>query len=299
MAPTGINRPGSSSRPSGTSKPGSGYTPGGGKFGGYSSPRFSAPKRDDNDRDDGPNIVIKPKPAVPTFKQPPSRSVFAPTTSSQSRMQYYDRLGGGVAPLADIQNLTNRFQRAADIPLFQQRQKNYNQFMQATGGTGNISGSVPFIDGRYVLSMQEPTLTARQPTFGEAAGDFVRGAGNIVNAGLDYITGGGMLGNILRGIGGFFKPGVPGTGTTAPNLFTPSGGGRDNNQSSMMNTQAQEYQNLNATQQSVYNMLIAQGLSHAAALAQAMAQKPATNPYSDLLSKYGTPMARGGIATLN
>ena len=113
MAPRGINRPGFSSRPSGTSKPGSGYTPGGGKFGGYSSPRFSAPKvptrinrpgRDDND--DGPNIVMKSKPNVPTFSQPPSQSVFAPTTSSTSRKQYYDRLGGGPVPLQDIQNIT-------------------------------------------------------------------------------------------------------------------------------------------------------------------------------------------------
>jgi hypothetical protein len=289
MAPTGINRPGYSSSPTGINRPG------------YSSPSFSGYSRPNRDND-GPNIVVKPKPAVPTFKQPPSQSVFAPTTSSQSRMQYYDRLGGGVAPLADIQNITQKYKRAADIPGYLAKQKDYQAFTQYAGeGLAPRFTQGP-LAGQQILSMNQPQLTAMAPTFGQFMGDIRRGVGDIIGAGTEFITGGGMLGNILKGIGGFFKPGEPGTGTTAPNSFIPARGGRDNNQSSM-NTQTQEYQNLNATQQSIYNMLVNQGLSHAAALAQAMMQKPATNPYLNMINRLRgnnqTTMANGGIVKLS
>ena len=295
MAPTGINRPGfpSSKAPTGTNRPG---------FPSRKPPtNINRPGRNDNDR--GPNIVVKPKPPVPTFKQPPGQSVFAPTTSSFARKQYYDRLGGGPAPLQDILNITSRYNRAADIPGYQAKMRDYEAFQKAQANDGIARFSQGPLAGQQILSMNEPQLTAMAPTFGQFMGDIKRGFGDIIGAGTEFITGGGMLGNILRGIGGFFKPGEPGTGTTAPNLFTPSGGGRDNNQSSMMNAQAQEYQNLNATQQDIYNMLLKQGLSHAAALAQAVMQKPATNPYLDMVNRLRgdntTTMARGGIATLN
>lgn len=256
MAPTGINRPGfpSSKAPTGINRPG------------FPSPKLptniNRPGRDDND--DGPNIVMKPKPNVPTFRQPPGQSVFAPTTSSYARKQYYDRLGGGVAPLADIRNITERFQRAADIPLFQQRQKDYNQFMQATGGTGNISGQVPVIDGKYVLSMQEPTLTARPPTFGEAGQDFMRGAGAFVNAlaekGTPMMN---LAKDLIGGVQNFFT-GSQGPGTTA-----------------------QGPQNLGLTpgQLNLYNNLVGNGMNPAMALEQA--------------KRYTNNFAMGGIATLN
>ena len=65
MAPTGINRPGYSSSPTGINRPGysSPKSPTGVNRPGTSSPSFSGYSRPD--RDDGPNIVLKPKPPVP------------------------------------------------------------------------------------------------------------------------------------------------------------------------------------------------------------------------------------------
>lgn len=307
MAPRGINRPGYPSASS--AKRGafarSPVTPSSAKRGVFAaSPRtptnINRPGRNDNDR--GPNIVVKPKPPVPKIKQPPTQSVFAPTTSSQARKQYFDQLGGGVVPLSDIQNITQKYKRAADIPGYIAKQKDYQTFSQYAGEGPAPRFTQGPLEGQQILSMREPQLTAMAPTFGQFMGDIGRGFGNIIGAGTEFITGGGMLGNIFKGIGGFFKPGEPGTGTTAPvPLFQPSRGGND--QGPMMNTQVQEYQNLNATQQDIYNMLIKQGLSHAAALAQAVMQKPATNPYLDMINRLRgdntTTMASGGIATLN
>jgi hypothetical protein len=295
MAPTGINRPGYSSSPTGINRPG------------YSSPKpptgVNRPGRNDNDW--GPNIVMKSKPNVPpvsTFKQPPITNNFAPTTSSQARKEYYDRLGAGPAPLQDILNITQRYKRAADIPGYQAKMKDYEAFQNAQKNDGIARFSQGPLAGQQILSMREPTLTAMAPTGGQFMGDIGRGFGDIIRAGAEFVTGGGMLGNIFKGIGGFFKPGEPGSGTTAPNSFIPARGGRDNNQSSM-NTQTQEYQNLNATQQSIYNMLVNQGLNHAAALAQAMMQKPATNPYLNMINRLRgnnqTTMANGGIVKLS
>jgi hypothetical protein len=184
MAPTGINRPGYSSSPTGINRPGysSPKPPTGVNRPGTSSPSFSGYSRPDRDND-GPNIVVKPKPPVPTFKQPPGQSVFAPTTSSFARKQYYDRLGGGPAPLQDILNITQRYNRAADIPGYQAKMRDYEAFQQAQANDGIARFSQGPLAGQQILSMNEPQLTAMAPTFKQLMGD-VGGAFGSMAQGL-------------------------------------------------------------------------------------------------------------------
>ena len=84
-----------------------------------------------------------------------------------------------------IRDIENRFQREADINKFNQRMNDFTKFQAATNNRGNISGNVPKIGGNYMLAVREPQLTARQPTFREAGGDFMRGIGNFAQAFAD------------------------------------------------------------------------------------------------------------------
>ena len=84
-----------------------------------------------------------------------------------------------------IRNIENRFQRKADLNRFNQRMDDFTKFQAATGNRGDISGNVPNIRGNYMLAVREPQLTARQPTFREAGGDFMRGIGNFAQAFAD------------------------------------------------------------------------------------------------------------------
>lgn len=197
--------------------------------------------------------------------------------------------------------VTSKYNRPADFKKFDQRQSDYQQFQQATGGTGNISGTVPKIGGRNMLAVREPQLTAVAPTFKQAAGDFMRGIGNFASAvgsrvgPLSFLPGGQFITQMLQsgqqGIKDFFTP--TGTVAPAPIIFGGQGsGGID----PMMNIQTEQYQSLNATQQSIYDMLIRQGKSHAEAYAQAMAQGlPKAEGYKP---DYATGFKSGGIATL-
>ena len=133
------------------------------------------------------------------------------------RKNYYDRLGGGVLPLNQIRAVQDKYKRVADIPLFQQRTKDYARFMVATKGTGNISGTVPVVGGQNMLSMSKPVLTARAPTFAEAGQDFLRGAGQFAQAIAEKGT--PMMAfakDLIGGITNFFTPNQmnQGPGTT-------------------------------------------------------------------------------------
>ena len=197
--------------------------------------------------------------------------------------------------------VTSKYNRPADTQLFQQRQKDFQQFQKQTGGTGNVSGTVPKIGGRNMLAVRDPQLTAVQPTFRQAAGDFMRGIGNFASAvgskvgPLSFIPGGNFISQMLQGgqqgIKDFFTP--TGTVAPAPIIF----GGRDSGGiDPMMNMQTEEYHSLNATQQSIYDMLIKEGKSHAEAYAQAKAHSsPKAEGY---MPDYATGFKSGGIATL-
>ena len=252
MAPTGINRPGYSSSPTGINRPG------------YSSPKpptgVNRPGRNDNDR--GPNIVMKSKPSIPTFKQAPSQSVFAPTTSSFARKQYYDRLGGGPAPLEDILNITSRYNRAADIPGYQAKMRDYEAFQKAQANDGIARFSQGPLKGQQILSMNAPQLTAMAPTFKQLMGDMGRGLGSIAQ-------------------------GLAEKGTPMMNLAKSLFGGVQNffgDQMASQNQFTQQLLQLTPEQRRIYDQLIFQpGMTRENAYAQAV----------------GQGFAMGGIATLH
>jgi hypothetical protein len=158
-APTGVNRPGTSSpsfsgyskpssRPSGTTSPGSGYTPGGDSFKNYS-------QKDQN-------IM-------------------------------FNQAGGKDKFIQQAGNLEQKYQRPVDFQNFLDKSKEY--FAARSVGGKEVMGpdgimrlqmtgaDVPMRDaqGRQILSMMQPEMTAQAPTLGQLMGDIGRGAGSMLS----------------------------------------------------------------------------------------------------------------------
>jgi len=167
MAPRGINRPGYSSSPTGINRPGysSPKPPTNVNRPGTSSPNFSGYKRPEKDN--------KPQPQ-------PVQSNFASSFSPGAKKQYYNQLGAGPAPLQDIQNITQRYNRAADIPGYQAKMRDYQAFQQAQANDGIARLTQGPFAGQQILSMREPQLTAMAPTFGQFMGDVGGAAGDML-----------------------------------------------------------------------------------------------------------------------
>ncbi len=195
-----------------------------------------------------------------------------------------------------------QYKRPADLQKFQQRQVEFDKFMNMTGGTGNISGTVPRLEGKQFLAVREPKLTARQPTFREAGADFMRGLGNFSrNVGskinpLSFIPGVGFISSLLQGIGSFDPTNTVNVNRVAPQPIIQRGGGGGGGIDPMMMIQTEQYRSLNATQQSIYDMLIKQGKSHNEAYAQALRNQPKKETQYE--PDYVTGFQSGGIATL-
>lgn len=179
-APTGVKRPGTSSSafqgysaPSNKPRtPGSGYTPGGDTYTNYS-------QKDQN--------------------------------------VMFGAAGGKDKFIEMAGNLEQKYQRPADYQRFLDKSKQYFAG-QSVGGKEvrgpdgimrlQMSGAdVPMKDaqGRTILSMMQPELTAQAPTLGQLVGDIGRGAGSMLS-GIAKIPGQLMnayqqvspLGNILQ-----------------------------------------------------------------------------------------------------
>ena len=197
--------------------------------------------------------------------------------------------------------ITAKYGRPADFEKFRQRQVEFDKFMNMTGGTGNISGTVPRIEGKQFLAVREPQLTPVAPTFREAAGDFMRGLGNFSSAvgskinPLSFIPGVGLISSLLQGIGSFNPTNTVNVNRVAPQPIIPRGGGGGGIDPMMM-IQTEQYRSLNATQQSIYDMLIKQGLSHSEAYAQALRNQPKKETQFE--PDYVTGIQSGGITTL-
>jgi len=182
-APTGINRPGTSSPAfSGYSKPssrptgpGSGYTPGGDSFQNYS-------QKDQN-------IM-------------------------------FNQAGGKDKFIEMAGNLQQKYPRGLDYQKYLDKSKQYFAG-QSVGGKEvmgpdgimrlQMSGAdVPMKDaqGRTILSMMQPELTAQAPTLGQLVGDMGRGIGSMMGAGADFILGGGTMGKVLGGLKDKFAQGT-------------------------------------------------------------------------------------------
>ena len=197
--------------------------------------------------------------------------------------------------------ITAKYNRPADLQKFQQRQVEFDKFMNMTGGTGNISGTVPRLEGRQMLAVREPKLTPRQPTFREAGADFMRGFGNFTRSvgskvsPLSFIPGVGLISSLLQGIGSFDPTNTVNVNRVVPQPIIPRGGGGGGIDPMMM-IQTEQYRSLNATQQSIYDMLIKQGLSHNEAYAQALRNQPKKETQFE--PDYVTGIQSGGITTL-
>ena len=210
----------------------------------------------------------------------------------------------GATPFAQGQEgarIMAKYGRPADFEKFKQRQVEFDKFMNMTGGTGNISGTVPRIEGKQFLAVREPKLTPVAPTFREAVGDFMRGFGNFTrNVGskvspLSFIPGVGLVSSLLQGIGSFNPTNTVNVNRVAPQPIMPRGGGGGGIDPMMM-IQTEQYRSLNATQQSIYDMLIKQGLSHNEAYAQALRNQPKKETQFE--PDYVTGIQSGGITTL-
>ena len=197
--------------------------------------------------------------------------------------------------------ITAKYGRPADFEKFRQRQVEFDKFMNMTGGTGNISGTVPRLEGRQMLAVREPKLTPRQPTFREAGADFMRGFGNFTRSvgskisPLSFIPGVGLVSSLLQGIGSFDPTNTVNVDRVVPQPIISRGGGGGGIDPMMM-IQTEQYRSLNATQQSIYDMLIKQGLSHNEAYAQALRNQPKKETQFE--PDYVTGIQSGGITTL-
>jgi len=246
--PTNINRPGTSSpdfrgysRPSNRpTTPGSGYTPGGDSFQNYSQ-----------------------KDQATMFRQAGGRDKF----------------------LQQAMALQDKYPRSLDYQKFLDRSNRY-QTGQILGGKEVVGPDgimrlqmagvdTPMRDaqGRQILSMMAPELTAQAPTFGELMGDIGRGFGSIAQGFAEKGTPMMQLAkSLFGGVQNFF------------------GNQMDKGQSFLANQMASQNQfnqqllSLTPQQRMVYDRLITQpGMTRENAYAQAV----------------GQGFAMGGIATLN
>jgi len=182
-APTGVNPPGTSSSafqgysaPSNKPRtPGSGYTPGGDTYTNYSQ-------------------------------------------ADQGIM--FNQAGGKDKFIEMAGNLQQKYPRGLDYQRYLDKSKQYFAG-QSVGGKEvmgpdgimrlQMSGAdVPMKDaqGRTILSMMRPELTAQAPTLGQLVGDMGRGIGSMMGAGADFILGGGTMGKVLGGLKDKFAQGT-------------------------------------------------------------------------------------------
>ena len=272
MAPTGINRPGySSSRaPTGTNRPGysSPKAPTGVNRPGTSSPNFSGYSRPSN------------RPTTPGSGYTPGGDSFQ-NYSQKDQATMFNQFGGKDKFLQQAMATQAKYPRALNYQKFLNDAKRY-QAGQILGGREvmgpdgimrlQMAGAdTPMRDaqGRQILSMMTPQLTAQAPTFGEFMGD-VSGAFSSMGQGLAE-KGTPMMNLAKSLIGG------------VQNFFTGA---------SQAPSTAQGPQNMGLTpgQLNLYNNLVGNGMNPAMALEQAKRYNPEVFPKS---------FAMGGIATLH
>jgi hypothetical protein len=132
----------------------------------------------------------------------------------------FDAAGGKDKFIEMAGNLQQKYPRGLDYQRFLDKSKQYFN-AQSIGGKEvmgpdgimrlQMSGAdVPMKDaqGRTILSMMRPELTAQAPTLGQLVGDMGRGIGSLMGAGADFILGGGTMGKVLGGLKDKFSQGT-------------------------------------------------------------------------------------------
>ena len=153
--PTGVNRPGTSSpaftgysnRPAGTTSPGSGYTPGGNSFQNFSQKDQATMFRQAGGKDKFINMAMQQQAKYPRGLN------FQKFLDDSKRFQTGQILGGKKVTGPD--GIMRLQMAGADVPMKDAQ-------------------------GRQILSMQAPTLTAQAPTLSQLLGDMARAGGDML-----------------------------------------------------------------------------------------------------------------------
>jgi len=274
MAPTGINRPGYSSSPTGINRPGysSPKTPTNVNRPGTSSPNFSGYSKPSN------------RPTSPGSGYTPGGDSFQ-NYSQKDQATMFNQAGGKDKFIQQAIQQQQKYPRALNYQKYLDDAKRY-QAGQILGGQEvmgadgimrlQMAGAdTPMKDaqGRTILSMQAPTLTAQAPTFKQLMGDMGRGLGSI---GQGLVEKGTPMMNLAKslfgGVQNFFGNQID----KAQGFFA--------NQMASQNQFNQQLSSLTPQQRMVYDQLIFQpGMTRENAYAQAV----------------GQGFAMGGIATLH
>lgn len=185
--------------------------------------------------------------------------------SQQDQQKMFQQAGGKDKFIDQVANIEQKYKRSADIQRYLDRTNLFNQFQNR--GDGIVKDA----QGRTILSMRSPYMTAQAPTFGQLLGDMGRGIGSIFQGIAEKGTPLMQLGKgILGGIENFFT----GASQTQP---IPNVGSGSND------TLASFKQGLSNPQLAIFNYHYNSGNSP---------------EYARQMALMGVPMAQGGVASL-
>ena len=131
--------------------------------------------------------------------------------SQQDQQKMFQQAGSKDKFIDQVANIEQKYKRSADIQRYLDRTNLFNQFQNK--GDGIVRDA----QGRQILSMQAPYMTAQAPTFGQLLGDMGRGIGSIFQSIAEKGSPLMQLGKgVLGGIQNFFAPNQmnQGPGTT-------------------------------------------------------------------------------------
>lgn len=121
--------------------------------------------------------------------------------SVQDQQKMFQQAGGKDKFIDQVADIEQKYKRSADIQRFLDRTNLFNKFQNR--GDGIVKDA----QGRTILSMRSPYLTAQSPTFGQLFGDMTRAAGSMIGG---FAEKGGPIMNAAKdlfgGIQNFFSP---------------------------------------------------------------------------------------------
>ena len=121
--------------------------------------------------------------------------------SQKDQQKMFQQAGGKDKFIDQVANIEQKYKRSADIQRYLDRTNLFNQFQNR--GDGIVRDA----QGRQILSMRSPYMTAQAPTFGQLLGDMGRGIGSIFQSIAEKGTPLMQLGKgVLGGIENFFAP---------------------------------------------------------------------------------------------
>jgi hypothetical protein len=134
----------------------------------------------------------------------------SPGTTSSGQLRRPSAMPSFRAVEKMAQDIQKKYDRPADVKGFMDRSRMYQEGLRAgavpqAGADGIMrlnlvnKGVKDPVTGATILSMQSPQMTAVAPTFGQLAGDIGRGLGSMLEGGFNFITKGGVTGQLLQG----------------------------------------------------------------------------------------------------